>query len=137
MRLNWLDRTLVLSSHHITLCTTPRLFKKALKHLKIPKSQQPDFLNSWHADATSHYFENQHDRSKAVVVCIPLAPNKTREQVYALIVHEAVHIWQQIEQTLGDIHSPETEAYAIQNITQSLIEEYDRQITTDKTPESR
>jgi hypothetical protein len=47
------------------------------------------------------------------------------EQVYALLVHEAVHIWQDVKHRIGeDNPSSEFEAYAIQNISQELMLAY-------------
>jgi hypothetical protein len=47
------------------------------------------------------------------------------EGVVALLVHEAVHLWQYIKEDIGE-HNPskEFEAYAIQNLTQELLQSY-------------
>lgn len=128
MKLQWLDRCLITSTHYFTLCTTEKLFKKALKHLRIPKSQRPPFLSNWHSNATSHYFENRDDMKVSCVVCIGNTEGKSKSQVYALLTHEAVHVWQQVKIAIGEHSpSPEFEAYAIQNISQRLFEGYERQ----------
>jgi hypothetical protein len=124
----WLDRALFLSSHYFTLCTTEKLYRKALKQLKIKKRDRPDFLPSWHSDACCHYFENRGQKTKSVIVCLGDTGGKSKAQIAAMICHEAVHIWQQTKHDYGE-HSPssELEAYAIQSITQSLLEEFERQ----------
>lgn len=128
MNVNWLDRALFVSSHYFTLCTTEKLYAKTMKHLRIPKADRPAFLLNWHSDATAHYFENQGERTKSVVVCLPVHKDKTTSQIVALICHEAVHIWQQVRKSYGETDpSPELEAYAIQSLTQRLYEEYERQ----------
>lgn len=128
MKSKWLDRSLFISSHYFTLCTTEKQYQKILKHLGMPKSERPPFLLNWHADATAHYFENQSAGKKSVVVCLGSTEGKDLIQVYALLVHEAVHIWQQVKADYGETSpSPELEAYAIQNLSQALMFEYQRQ----------
>lgn len=124
----WLDRTLIVSSHFFTLCTTEDGFTKVLKHLQIPKGQRPPFVNNWHSDATAHYFENRGERTKSVVVCVANFEKKSPPQIAGLLAHEATHIWQQIKDDYGERNpSPEFEAYSIQSITQQLLTEFYRQ----------
>ena len=124
----WLDRSLFISSHYFTLCTNEKQFKKVLKHLNIPKSDRPPFLSNWDSNATAHFFEHREDKKKSVVVCLGSTEGKSLIQVHALLVHEAVHIWQQVRSDYGE-HNPssELEAYAVQCLSQRLMEEYERQ----------
>ena len=127
-KLKWLDRTLIVSSHCITLCTTEKGFSKALKHLRIPKKDRPTFVCNWHSDATAHYFENHEHHTKAVVVCLRNFEDKSVEQQVGLLAHEAVHIWQQVKADYGEATpSPEFEAYSIQSLVQLLFAEFRRQ----------
>lgn len=127
-KLKWLDRTLVVSSHHLTVCTTEAGFRKALKHLNIPKRERPSFVLNWHSDAAAHYFEDQGNRSKAVVVCLRNFEDKSLEQQVGLLAHEAMHIWQQIKHAYGEANpSPEFEAYSVQSLVQVLLSEFLRQ----------
>lgn len=122
----WLDRTLIVSTHFMTLCTTDRGYRKALKHLNIPKDIQPPFVIN-EADASAHFFDNT-DGKKAAIVCIRNFKGKDPEAVQALIVHEAVHIWQEIREHYGEKEpSSEFEAYAIQALTLNLLTEFNRQ----------
>ncbi len=128
MKPKWLDRTLFVSSHYITLCTTEKLFKKTLKCLNIAKKDRPEFLSAWSSSATAHFFEHREDKKASVVICVGSTEGKTLIQVHALLVHESVHIWQEIKAYLGETNpSVELEAYAIQNISQQLMLEYERQ----------
>ena len=128
MDIKWLDRSLFISSHFFTLCTNEKLFKKALKHLHIPKSQRPEFVNNWHSNGTAHYFENQRDKTMTCVVCICGFEGKSTASIVGLLAHEATHIWQQIRDAYGEKSpSAELEAYAIQNLTQELFAEFERQ----------
>ena len=128
MKSNWLDRTLFVNSSHYTLCTTEKQFRQALKHFRVPKKEQPPFVSDAFSNATTHFFENVPNQQKASIVCISDCSDRTFAQIAGLLCHEAVHIWQQTRTDLGETEpSAELEAYAIQNLTQSLIEEFERQ----------
>ena len=124
MKYKWLPRSL-LQSGYFTLCLNEKQYRAALKHLKIKKSQRPPFLSS-SANATVHTFERNGEI--AHIVCLGDTEGRTEEQILSLLVHEAVHIWQELKVYIGE-KSPghETEAYAIQNLSQSLMEEFFRQ----------
>lgn len=122
----WLDRNLVQSPCFLTLCASPATFAHVLKHLKVPQDQTPAFVSGGKS-ATVHFFESP-EHNLCAVVCI--SPNATVEpiQVAALLVHEAVHVWQAIREDLGEKDpSSEFEAYSIQSIAQGLMYEYARQ----------
>lgn len=126
-KLRWLDRSLVISSHYLTLCTTEKGYRKALKHLNIPKASRPPFVINDHSDASAHFFDNA-DGKRAAIVCIRDFENKDPEAVQALIVHEAVHVWQKIRESYGERSpSSEFEAYSIQALTLNLLTEFNRQ----------
>lgn len=128
MKSRWLDRTIFVNSSHYTLCTTEKQFRTALKNFRVPKKEWPMFIAAWHSDATTHFLENTQDRKCAAIVCVSNYKDKTHAQIAGLLCHEAVHIWQQTRTDLGETEpSAELEAYAIQNLTQSLIEEFERQ----------
>lgn len=119
--MKWLDRSLLVSPYHYALCTKEKDFQKELKRLKIPKSDWPEFISSDHANANVHYFEH----SKCCIVCLGSTKGFTKIQVYALLVHEAVHIWQAIRDDIGErCPASEQEAYAIQSISQQLFGAY-------------
>lgn len=56
---------------------------------------------------------------------MPIYKKRPIEQVYGLIVHEAVHVWQRIVEHIGE-HKPSDEfmAYGIQTIAQELMFAY-------------
>lgn len=123
--MKWLSRTLITNPIYIGLATTERQFKSALKKLKIPKNEYPNFLKTAYADATVHYFTCEG--KEAAIVCIhKMQPNPmSRIQIDCLLMHEAVHIWQTVRENMGEKYpSREFEAYSIQCIAQNLIVAY-------------
>lgn len=129
MKLKWLDRCLVIGTHYFTLCTTEELFLTAMKHLRIPKSEHPTFLSNGHSNATVHFFDSHEKTQSSCVVCLGNTLGRDKVAIFGILVHEAVHIWQQIKESIGEHSpSPEFEAYAVQSISQQLFNEYERQV---------
>ena len=118
----WLERSLMTAPVYYRLCLTEKDFKRACKHLKVAKKDRPDFVSNWHSSATTHHFESQEDQRVSILVCMRGFKDKEDVAVYGLLVHEAVHIWQECKRLLGE-HKPsaEFEAYSIQGITQQLM----------------
>ncbi|MDN8191865.1 hypothetical protein QZK04_17625 [Acinetobacter baumannii] len=60
------------------------------------------------------------------IVQIGDTSDKDQIQVYGLLLHEAVHIWQIVKRRMGEREpSVEFEAYSIQAIAQDLFEMYE------------
>ena len=130
---DWLCRELLTSPYCYCLCLSEEAFYAELKRLGVPERSWPEFLKTTHANATTNFFEKLESAENCAIVT--MRPNKGREleQVYALLVHEAVHIWQASKDVIGETHpGVETEAYAIQRIAQSLMYSYKEQ--TAKKP---
>lgn len=124
--MKWLDRTLVISPYHIGLCISEKQFYKEIKRLKLPKGDNPIFMPSPTANACVHFLENSEGR--AAIVCFGAAKGKSKKQIYSLLLHEAVHIWQAIVDHIdGGKPCDEFEAYSIQSIAQKLFYSYDEQ----------
>ena len=118
--IEWLGRNLVQSPVFLALCTTEKEFHKELKRLGVPKEP---FLHGDGDATTSNYVSKEGNN--CAIVTIHRHKDKKRSQVDALLVHEAVHVWQWIKELLGE-HEPskEFEAYSIQSISQELIAAY-------------
>ena len=119
--MQWLNKTLFISPVYFGLCTSERQFRAEKKRLKI--KDDVSFL-SCGANATVHFYHTS-DRKCMAIVCIPV--DKTRDILvtYALLVHEATHIWQEICDNIGEKHpSSEFEAYGIQSIALELMRAY-------------
>ncbi len=53
-------------------------------------------------------------------------------EVYGLLLHEAVHVWQKVKKLMGEKEpSSEFEAYSIQAIAQDLFEMYEESELND------
>ncbi len=125
MKNRWLDRTLV-EGMFVTLCLSQEEFTKELKRLGV--REHVDFLSTSHANATCHFL-NSSSNKKCAIVCLGDTSKVTPIQVAAMLVHEAVHIFDDFCECIGE-RSPSSEfkAYSIQSISQGLMLEYARRI---------
>lgn len=125
MKNRWLDRTLV-EGMFVTLCLSQEEFSKELKRLGI--QEYVDYLSTSHANATAHFLTSGIGR-KCAIVCLGDTSKVTPIQVASMLVHEAVHIFDEFCEGIGE-RSPSSEfkAYSIQSISQGLMLEYARRI---------
>lgn len=120
--IKWIDRDLITSPYCIGLCQSERNFIKEMQRLKV--KDIPEWIGEG-KDATVHYVTDNKSRGKCCIVCIRERPDTTPSEVIGLIVHEATHCFQWICQDMNEKEpSSEFEAYAIQGISQKLIQEY-------------
>lgn len=125
----WLDRRVAAQGPFLCLCLSQQELNAATRHLNTPSLE---WLNRG-ANATTHFFDN--DGRVTAAVCLGAVDGKDGQQIAALLVHEAVHVWQAYAESIGE-HNPakEQEAYAIQCISQELMTEYARRIKTRICP---
>lgn len=122
MKAKWLDRIAMLLPY-LSLCTTEKQYLKAVKHLAI-KSPSP-WLSSNHG-ASMHTFTT-HEKITCIV-CIKIDKKRPFAVTAGMLAHEAVHVMQELFESIGEKQpGHETEAYAVENCTRVLIEEYERQ----------
>jgi hypothetical protein len=116
----WCDRRIVDTPVYYCLCLDEESFTKELIRLKVPVNQHPQFLLKY-ADATTHWLETSEGRLCALVT-LNTTVDIDKLQKLSLIVHEAVHIWQETKIVIGETNpSKEFEAYSIQAIAQNLM----------------
>jgi hypothetical protein len=126
-RLRWLDRSLLFSPYYYALCTTPEVFEKELKRLGVAPRERPVFVKGG-SDAQCVFLRSS-DGKPLCLVCIKKQKGRSREAVYALLIHEGVHLWQAIKKEIGEsAPGDEGEAYAIQNISLQLMSSYREQV---------
>jgi len=103
-------------------------FDAEMVRLKVDPA--PDWIGNPHSAATTHFLTNRD--MLTVIVCIERQKRRSREQIAALIAHEAVHVMQCMEQQFypGSRFDDETQAYLVQYLTQNFLYEY---VTRDGT----
>jgi hypothetical protein len=124
--MKWLDRRVAAPGPYLALCLSEREFFQAAKHCRIKKPGE--WIKTPQADATAHYWvSDKHELT--VVVCLSNYEKRTGVEIAGLLVHEAVHVWQEYASRLGETApGAEQEAYAVQGIAQELMAEYARRI---------
>ena len=123
MKTRWLDRRIAAPGPYLTLCLSESEFRETLRRLK------PASIPRWtESDATTHHFERE-DGNTCCVVCLRDHAKHSAVEVAGLLVHEAVHVWQQYCADIGEQRpGDEQEAYAVQSIAQELMAEFARRI---------
>jgi hypothetical protein len=118
----WLNREPASPLPYIGLCTTEAQFLDACKHLKF--ANPPRWITGDNSNGTTHFFTSPKGE-RVCVVCIRVPKGKKLGEVLGLIVHEAVHVWQEYCDMIGE-HRPssEFEAYTVQAIAQRLMFAY-------------
>lgn len=91
---------------------------------QITGNNQEKFLDV-QADACVTHFSGKKKETLCVVQIGDVAEHSLL-QVHGLILHEAVHIWQEVRTCMGEEKpSSEFEAYSIQAIAQDLFEAFE------------
>lgn len=120
----WLDRRIAAPGPYLALCLTEQEFHHALHKLKV--HARPDFVNPG-ADATTHHMTN--GGASTCIVCLKGHEGRNPIEVAGMLVHEAVHIWQEYCNMIGERNpGTEQEAYAVQAIAQELMSEFARRM---------
>lgn len=122
----WLNRDRIAApGPYLTLCLSQAEFEHALRHLRVRgdiKGLNPG------ADVTTHHLTNP-DGNLVCIVCLGDTRDRDPLEVAGLLVHEAVHVWQEYAATIGERNpGHEQEAYAIQSISQKLMSEFARRM---------
>lgn len=118
----WLNKTLI-EGDFLKVCTTEAEYYRTLRYLKVPVAEWDRWLLP-ESLATTHYFDTPKG-SRVSIVCIPVKPAEDGIDVATLLVHEAVHVVQEYFRYIGeDNPGSEIEAYAIQNVSASLMKAY-------------
>ena len=117
----WLDRRIAAPGPYLILALSQEEFDTITKRLKLPPTR---WLGPG-ASATVHFLHN-HNRLTAVV-CLGEWRECDPIEVAGVLVHEAVHVWQEYAENIGEKNpGREQEAYAIQAISQELMAEFAR-----------
>ena len=111
-----------LPSPKVALARSEKEYLALCRKLKV--SNPGNWMSTEHAHATTHYI-NSNQGDLAVIVTIQRTDEFTPIQVASLLVHEAVHIWQEVCNRYGETApAAEQEAYGIQSLAQDLMTQY-------------
>ncbi len=125
MTVKWLDRRVAKPGPYLALCLSEKDFLAAMKHCKI--KQPPDWIKTPRAHATTHFLASDNGDT-VCVICMRSWEGRDPIEVAGLLIHEAVHVWQEYAAVMGEQNpGSEQEAYAIQAIAQELMAEFARQ----------
>ncbi len=125
----WLERDLVVGPY-LTLCTSQAAFDKVLDAMSKPREP---YVNPG-SHATTWQLGRGDDGGQVCVVCIEPSGHDPIATC-ALLVHEAVHVWQAWREQAGEKSpSHEFEAYAIQSIAGRLMWAYREQVVNKEQP---
>lgn len=123
--MKWLERDMVPGPHlALALCETD--FLKAVRHMRVPREKWP----AWLADDSNGCVHTFHNPSGALACVVSMRVNAELSgiEVAAVLVHEAVHVFQQwCNHHEERAPSREFEAYSIESIAQRLMEAYAKQ----------
>lgn len=119
----WCDNSLI-RGPFFCLCLNEKEYLKQTKELGI---KEPDKWVISGKHATVHYLTNSEGKL-CCVVCLTEYSDHSTPEIYAVLTHEAVHIWQEFKEWIGETKpSREFEAYSIQAISQELFESFESQ----------
>lgn len=127
--MKWLERDTVRAPYTV-LCLDEAAYLKAAKHCEL---KNPDEWLGANQMAGVHTWET---RAKLIcVVCLhPDSRKADPIEVAASLVHEAVHVFQRLCDSIGEsAPSREFEAYSIERIAERLMREFVRQ-TSNANP---
>lgn len=124
--LRWLSRRLI-DGPYLVLVLSEKDYHKAMAKFKVPTHSRGPWIAADSSDATTHVLQNP-ERGLGCVVALRVREGLSGTQIAALLVHEAVHIFQEWCAVHGEKSpSSEFEAYSIQSISQELMESYAEQ----------
>ena len=115
----WLDRRVACPGPYLALVLSQAEFDWAMRHCKQPLGRP--YLSTARADATTHLFANHRGETIAVVALGDVS-NRSGVEIAGLLVHEAVHVWQEHCESIGETRpAREQAAYGVQGIAQELM----------------
>lgn len=118
----WLDRRIAAAGPFLALCLSEAEFREACRRIKV---EPEPWVKTTHSQATAHFFGGPHGLT--AIICIRDFEGRNPVEVAGLLVHEAVHVWQEYADHIGEREpGREQEAYAVQVIAQELMSEFAR-----------
>lgn len=117
-RVIWCDRGW--QPHCYGFCPDEHAWKREMRRLNITDAPYPTTSGSC----------TTFDKTTSNDACSIVTINESKRpklQVVGLLVHEAMHVWRHVRESMGEREpSLEFEAYAMQAISQCLIDAYEK-----------
>ena len=130
MKPRWLSRSAGIQGPYLTLCTSQAEFAAVLSSIKYKGDLR--WLKSDRADATTHHL--YRNGVPTCIVCLGDTRDRNSIEIAGLLVHEAVHVWQEHCESIGeDKPGREMDAYGVQAIAQELMSEYKRRVAAKES----
>lgn len=124
MKAAWCYRELIESPYAFCLCVNEAQYQKEMDRFRVAKADRGDWVAEG-KDAALHTLVS-NDGDHVAIVCVRPKKDRTLNQLHALLVHEAMHLWRYIREDLGENDpSKEFEAYSMQALSQRLFYAYD------------
>ncbi len=121
--LKWLSRRLV-EGPYLILVLSEKDYHKVMQKFGVPTHSRAAWIASETSDATTHILRHPK-HGLGCVVAMRVRDGLDGIQIAALLVHEAVHVFQEWCDHYGERKpSSEFEAYSIQAISQELMNSY-------------
>jgi hypothetical protein len=136
--MKWCDRTLVKSPYYYGLCLSEKDFRATLKANGLTEMEYGESGLLDKGGATVSFYKPSGGQRLAIVCLGKGHEMLSLAQVYGLLIHEGVHIWQAIREQQREAEpSSEYEAYSVQSIATRLMEQYDSWIISGKKKKSK
>ena len=102
-----------------SLCLSEKQYAKVMDKMQVPVEKRLPFVG-YGKDATTHSI--QTTAGVCCIVCIGDIEGCSKDEIYGLILHECVHIWQTIKEWMREERpGDEIEAYSIQSIFMNML----------------
>lgn len=122
----WLNRRVAQLGPYLTLCLSEEEQAHALRGMTKEYVQFP--LSG--ALCTTLHHQKTGEMCAVVSVSKQSQERCNAIEMAGLLIHEAVHVWQAYAEDIGEVRpGREQEAYAIQGVSQELLDEYARRIS--------
>lgn len=107
---------------HIGFTDCPRAFAREMKRLKV--NDPPEMTAHPRGAAAMHTFTSSDTPMCFIITMPPPGKTRSREQIAAIIAHEALHVVQGMEEELfaGGRFDHESAAYLLQYIVQHCLQ---------------
>jgi hypothetical protein len=124
-KFKWLERRISAPGPYLCLCLSEQEYEQALKHCRVVTDGP--WLSTPQCNATTHIL--RAPQGLCAVICLVHYEKRQPIEIAGLLVHEAVHVWQDWYDYYGErAPGTEQEAYAIQSISQELMAEFARRV---------